>query len=455
VTVAAPKRRIDVALPDNALVIELLPPLLRQAGEELTGDEEQQGGWTLRRATGAELEASRNLAAQGVRDGELLHLVPREVDWPELAYDDVVEVVASGARKVGRSWGHQATRRCGFALASALLVVGVLSLQLSGPPWLLPGLVGLAFAAALTIAGWVLSRAGGDATAGVVLAGAGLLYALVGGLMVAVPAGVPLTRIGAPHVLLGSAALTVFGVFAMIAVGAGQRVFTAGVTVGIAGMLAALLGDLGSTPAGAAAVVVTLAVGLLPGYPLIASWLGKLPIPELPVRPEQILEDQPTPARTGVFAAVARSTELLSGMLLAAALVGAVGCFVLIVDGRVAGALLSLAVAAALLLRGRLFALPRQRVPLLTSGVTVLALLTWLLAVLTHSAGIRLLVSVGIVVAATVVLGAGMKYSKRAPSPYLGRLADIVDVLAIMALIPLAGAVLGVYDAIRGVFASF
>ncbi|HEV8165930.1 MAG TPA: EsaB/YukD family protein, partial [Actinomycetota bacterium] len=108
VTVAAPKRRIDVALPDNALVGELLPHLLRHAGEDLPDAEDEQSDWTLRRVTGAELEVTRNLAAQGVRDGELLQLVPRRVDWPELAYDDVVEVVASGARKVGRSWGNQA-----------------------------------------------------------------------------------------------------------------------------------------------------------------------------------------------------------------------------------------------------------------------------------------------------------------------------------------------------------
>jgi len=88
VTVVAPKRRIDVALPDSALVGELLPHLLRHAGEDLPSAEDEQADWTLRRTTGAELEVTRNLAAQGVRDGELLQLVPRQMDWPELAYDD-------------------------------------------------------------------------------------------------------------------------------------------------------------------------------------------------------------------------------------------------------------------------------------------------------------------------------------------------------------------------------
>jgi hypothetical protein len=59
-----------------------------------------------------------------------------------------------------------------------------------------------------------------------------------------------------------------------------------------------------------------------------------------------------------------------------------------------------------------------------------------------------------VAVAAVLVLTAGLSYSKRSPSPYLGRLADIFDVLAIMALIPLAAGVLGVYHAIQGTFAS-
>ena len=102
VTVSTPTRRMDVALPENAIVAELLPHLLRHAGDDLADDGEQHGGWTLRRATGAALDPTRSLGAQGVRDGELLNLAPRRADWPELAYDDIVEVIASGARRSGR-----------------------------------------------------------------------------------------------------------------------------------------------------------------------------------------------------------------------------------------------------------------------------------------------------------------------------------------------------------------
>ncbi len=455
VTVAAPRRRIDVALPDNALVVELLPHLLRHAGEDLTDSGEQQDGWTLRRATGTELEPTRNLAVQGVRDGELLQLVPRRVDWPELAYDDVVEVIASGARKVGRSWGNAATRACGLAVTSALLAFGVVGILLAGPPWGLPGAVALGFALVLALAGLVLSRAGGDAVAGGFVAGCAQLYALVGGLLVSAPKDQALTGLGAPQVLLAGAALIVFGVIGLTGVAAVQRVFIAGVAIGAGAVIGALFCYAGMSGEGAAALVVTLAIGLLPGYPLIASWLGKLPVPELPDRPEKILEDRPVPARAGVFAAVARANELLTGLLLGAAVIGAAGTVVLVDHGDVSGEILAVAVAGALLLRGRLFPTAQQRVPLLVSGIVGLAALTVRLTLNTHSSSGRMLLVLGVAVAVVLVLAATLTYSRRPPSPYLGRLADITDVLAIMALVPLACAVIGVYHAIQGTFASF
>jgi hypothetical protein len=53
-----------------------------------------------------------------------------------------------------------------------------------------------------------------------------------------------------------------------------------------------------------------------------------------------------------------------------------------------------------------------------------------------------------------LVLASALVYSKRAPSPRVGRLADIADVLAVMALVPLACAAAGAFHAIAGLFAS-
>jgi type VII secretion integral membrane protein EccD len=206
---------------------------------------------------------------------------------------------------------------------------------------------------------------------------------------------------------------------------------------------------------GAAAFALTLAIGLLPGYPLIASWLGRLPVPQLPDKPEDILVDRPVPQRAGVFAVVARATELLTGMLLGAAVVGAVTILMLVGDGRTTSVLLAGSASAALLLRARLFPAARQRVPLLVGGAFGVAVLVTGMALRMDPGGGRLLMLPAILLVGAAALAAGLIYSRRSPSPYIGRIADIVDVVAIVALIPLASGVIGVYGSIQDLFASF
>jgi type VII secretion integral membrane protein EccD len=372
-----------------------------------------------------------------------------------MAYDDVVEVVANGARRTGRTWGNTATRRCGLAVTGGLLATGLIAVLMSGPSWQFPAIVALGLGSVLAVVGIVLSRALGDATAGAVVAAAGLPYAFVGGALLAAPSDLALARLGAPNLLLGSAALLVFSVIGYTAVAAVQRLFMAGLAASLTGLLAATLCLAGVSSAGSAAVTLTAAIGLLPSYPLIAGWLGRLPLPELPDRPEEILKDRPVPKRAEVFAMVARATELLSGMLLAAAICSACAIPVLLAtDATFAGKLLSFAAAAALLLRARLFPTPQQRVPLIVTGVLGLTLLAFTTAVESGPGGVRLLALLAIVCTASVALVSGLLYSRRSPSPYLGRAADIADVLAIMALIPLACVVIGLFGAIRELFAS-
>ena len=89
----------------------------------------------LRRGDGASLTGDVALANQGVRDGDVLYLVPRNLAWPEPEYDDVVEEIAAGARAHGRLWDAAATRL--FALVAAGLVLltglGVLVAARTGP----------------------------------------------------------------------------------------------------------------------------------------------------------------------------------------------------------------------------------------------------------------------------------------------------------------------------------
>src|SRR3954453_5372334 len=131
VTISAPQRRVDVALPEHVPLAELLPEVLRHAGEGLADDGERHGGWLLRRTDGMVLAAAQGLFSQGVRDGEVLHLVPAREDWPELEYDDVVEAIAEGARRRGSAWTASSTRTATLAAAGVLLGVGLIAVMLA------------------------------------------------------------------------------------------------------------------------------------------------------------------------------------------------------------------------------------------------------------------------------------------------------------------------------------
>jgi type VII secretion integral membrane protein EccD len=441
---------MDLALPDHMIVAELLPHLLRHALDEPA---ENNGGWVLRKATGTPLEPTRNLADQGVRDGELLHLNPAGEDWPELAYDDVVEVIAAGSRRSARSWSAAATRRGGLAVTAGALLLGIAGLVASGSPWTVPGVIALVVALGLSAAGILLARAFHDAPAGAVVAASGLPYAFFGGAWLLTEPASGFLRIGASGLLLGAATLLVLSLIGHAGVPGMSRLFVAGLAAAVIGLLAALLALAGVSAEGAAAVALTAAIGLLPAYPVLAGWLGRLPYPELPTRAEEILDDRPMPRRADVFAAVVRSSEVLTGLLLSAAVCSFVAMtFLGLSRPSLSAVLLMIAAAAALLLRARLLPTPAQRVPLLVAGLTGLAGLGFGSVVAGAVPGVALLA--GALLTAAVALPAALLFSRKPPSPYLGRAADILDVVAIMALIPLAFGVIGLYDDIRGLFAS-
>ncbi|MEU4566347.1 type VII secretion integral membrane protein EccD [Micromonospora sp. NPDC023956] len=457
VTISAPQRRLDVALPEQLPLAELLPEVLRHAGEGLADDGERHGGWVLRRTDGAVLATGQALHAQGVRDGEVLHLVPAHAHWPELEYDDVVEVIADGARRRGAAWSPAATRATALAGAAVPLAVGLVALTAGGPAHSADQLVAAVVAVLLTAAGGVASRAYGDATAGATLGGYALPYAFVAGALLVssgdpVSPFAPLPWLGAPELLAGSVALLLVAVLGLLGVAARLRVFVAGATVGLVGAATALLG-LALTPAGAAAVLLGLLVFAVGVLPLLAIRLGKVPLPPitLPVgadagsRPG--VRDLPHTGR--VHAAVARTEETLAGMLLGHAVLAVAAAFVLTATGGTAGRILVAVAATVLLLRARLFVALRQRVPTLAAGLVALAVLGVALVDRAGPGALLGLVAAGVVLALLTV-AAGTTYAQRPVSPYLGRAADLTDTLLVVAVVPVACAVLDLYDRARG-----
>ncbi|MFI7432684.1 type VII secretion integral membrane protein EccD [Micromonospora haikouensis] len=456
VTISAPQRRVDVALPEQVPLAELLPEVLRHAGEGLADDGERHGGWVLRRTDGAVLATAQALLPQGVRDGEVLHLVPARAQWPELEYDDVVEAIVDGARRRGAAWSPAATRCAALAGAAVPLGVGLLAVLAAGPG---PGAgwpVAVAVALLLTLAGAVASRAYGDGATGATLGGYALPYAFATGAL-AVSSGdpvgpvAPLPWLGAPELLAGAVALLLVAVLGLLGVASRVRVFVAGATVGAGGALAAL-GGLTLTAGGAAAILLCALVFALGALPLLAIRLGKMPLPPITLPGDggpgaDAARDLPDRAR--VHAAVARTEEMLTGMLLGHAVLVAGAAVVLVAAGGVAGRLLVAVVCAVLLLRSRLFVAVRHRVPPVVAGLAGAVLLGGVLAVGSGSAG-RLALAVGGLVVALLAVAAGTTYARRPASPYLGRTADLVDTALVVSVVPVACAVLDLYERARG-----
>ncbi|BCJ59817.1 type VII secretion integral membrane protein EccD [Micromonospora endophytica] len=456
VTVNAPARRVDVALPEQAPLVELLPEVLRHAGVGLADDGEQHGGWVLRRADGTVLATAQTLLAQGVRDGEVLHLVPARAEWPELEYDDVVEAIVDGARRRGGGWSSRATRAAALGGAAVPLAVGLLALLTGGPGQPAGALAATGVAVLLVLAGTVLSRAQGDGPAGATVGGYALPYAAVAGAL-AVSSGdpvgplAPLRWIGAAELLAGSAALLLVSVLGLLGVATRLRIFVAGAVTGAVGVPAALGGVLLGS-AGAAAVLLCVLPFAIGAIPLLAIRLGKVPLPPITL-PTGAAEDpdraRDLPDRGRVYAAVARTEEMLTGMLIAHAVLTVAAAVVLGVTGGNTGRVLVAVASAVLLLRARLFAAVRHRSPLVLAGSAGYAVLGAVLATGAGPTG-RLVLAVGGVLVALVVVAGGSTYARRPVSPYLGRFADLTDTVLVVSLVPIACAVLGLYERARG-----
>jgi type VII secretion integral membrane protein EccD len=449
VTVAAPRRRIDMALPERSPVAEILPALLRHGGESLADDGATGGGWLLRRADGTPLDSARSLGAHRVRDGEVLHLVTRRSEWPELEYDDLVDAIATGASRTGRLWGPLQTRQAGLAAGAIGVLLALVAVLRAGPPWPGPGYVALGFAVVLLAAGTALSRAMGDAGAGSVLAALALPHAFAGGALL--PGGaLALADFGAPQVLGGSSALLLAAVLGHLGVADRAAVFATGATAGLFGAFGAWAATTGPVDgAGAAAMVAGVTLVFSPLFTPVAIRLSRVPMPVLPRTAADLVRDDPQPPRHAVYAAVLRADALLTGMISGSVLATVVSQVVLARQGTATTLLLLILLCLGFFLRARLYPAIRHRMPTLAGGLTAATCLAAgpLMADPAHLiviAGPVLLVSAGL----TVLIG--LVYSRRTPNAYLGRYAETIEVLVVLACVPVVCGILGLFGFVRG-----
>ena len=440
VTIDAVDRRVDLVLPERSVVAELLPGILRHAGDDLADEGALQGGWVLRRPDGETLETHRDLGSQHVRDGEILHLAPTHQQWPEPAYDDLVDAIASSARAHGREWSARTTRVCGLAVGSIAAAMALAVRVWTGPAAGTVWLFAFGVACLLLLAGVVLARAFGDAATGALAGAIAVGYAGVGGALL--PASqYQLSELGAPHLTAAGAALLLFGLAGYLGVAAYTEVFVAPST---AGLLALAGGWLASGPWEAtrtAGTIGVLALALLPVAAPVAIRIGRLPKPTLPSSTGDLLADTPQPTPEAVSAAVLRTAALYTGILLGLS-AGLVSCLVILArSDSLPVRILIFLMAGVCLLRARLLPVVAHRLPLLVAGLTGLVCLLLQLPGPTPYALLGL-------AATTAFLG--LWYAGHKPSAYLARAAELAEIVLVLFVVPVLMSVLGLYGYVRG-----
>lgn len=449
VTVVAPRTRIDLALPSDIAVANLLPMLLTMAGESSADGGSKHGGWCLANLGGDAIDPERSLSSLGVIDGDLLQIRRRHDDPPTPLFDDVVEAIAEAAPASYRPWTEHTARMLGLVAAGLALLASAAGLFRAGTlpgAGLGPGALAGVTAMIALIAGVVTARVYRETSAGVVIAAGSLPLGFVSGLDI-VPGGAG--GLHAENFLLACTLALVLAAASIAMLGAGGTPFVATATAAALGALAFLTASFANRPAaGIAAAAAALALGAISALPRLTIHLSRLPMPQVPSNAKDLQEGSGLADYAGIERRVGLAHEYLTGMIIGSGAVAAIGA-VLAAAGGVLGIVLGAVVAAVLLLRARSYANGNQAIALLVSGIVTVGGLLGGLLVTARQPGVLLVGVAGLLVLATIALFTGVVVPRRRFSPVLRRSVDMVEAVLIAAVLPLALGVLDLYRTVR------
>lgn len=447
VTVVAPRARMDVALPVQCSLAELVPQLVRLAGAPARPGPDGTG-WALSRVGGPPLPPGLTVGAAALGDGEVLHLTAQVGPATPLLFDDVVDAIASAARTRRGAWRPTVGRRLGLASA-ALLFTGVTALvltALSGGPNA-PVAAGVV-AVALLLSGAALARAYRDMAAACTCAGAGAFAALTAGLTALPPHAV--WPAGAESVAVGLAAVTLYAVLAAVLVARHVWFVAAAVAAGAGALVTASVLLFDAEPENAAAIAVTLLTAVTAFAPMVSLRMAGLPLPNVPEDMDAFRADERPALGSEVLDVTSSAAGMLTG-LVAALGVAAAGCCAVVLrhgDGTLWPAVLVGLVGVAWLLRSRSYAAAVQRVSLVAVGLAVLTGLAVRLSS-TMDTDWLFTTAVGVAVAGLLCVVYASRVTAGANSPFRARWLDILEYIVLISLLPVTAAVLDIYNAVR------
>lgn len=452
VTIVSPRTRIDLALPSDVPLSDLLPTILHQAGEYYIDEAGDNGGWILARLGDDAIDTGHSCSQLGISDGEMLYLNPADAAKPEIVFDDVIDAVATATEQRGNRWDHIATKRFSVGVGTAALAVGAVAILLTGH--LAGAIVGLSVAALLVGASALLSRAVGDSRAATYFGITAVLYAGVGGLLIAARDGTALFDLAGPHVLIAASAILLFSVLAMIAVGdmASAPVFIVtilgAVVLGISTALMMIIP--GGTAATAAGIAAPLALAILPAAPRLSLSMAMVPTPQLPATTEELKEgDAEAIDGKRILKLSEHAGNYLEALYSFAAVVGLVATIALAFSNKMPeGIILATILSLVLLSRARSIEDRPARIVMLTGGMGGLAaVLAAIFVASEDSILVRLTVILGALTLLTIIaMVYGLAVAGKKIAPTWGRALDIIEALLIVSILPLVGWVCNLYS---------
>lgn len=451
-TVRAPEKTLDLAIPADVPIADLLPVIATHAGEDLAEQGLEHGGWSLQRIGGHPLDLEGTPASLELKEGETLLLRPRREELPPVRYDSLLEAVSAAVRALPHAWTPDVSRWVLRTLMGAALL-GCLALLATSGGDASDRAVLAAGAALLALSGaGSAARVLDDRPGGVLLGLFGAAFLAVSGLLLTGGgrAGDGAARTVGAHLLAAGAAGAVGLVLATATVAGYPVVFAAAGVVSLAGVFGGCIMLGLDVSFGQAAAAVAAAVVLFGAFiPMMSFSLAGLRLPPLPTNPDQLQEGIEPRTESDVAAGAGAVDQWMTGLYGAVGLVCLICLAALAHRPGVAETITALLLAILLALHARNLGTSWQRIALaLPAGLG-----TVLLAVeLAHSHGTHgeLLGTAALLAAAA---GAGVvswTVPGRRLLPYWGRAGDLLHSAAALALLPMTLWVLDVYQSLRG-----
>ncbi|GGT16627.1 hypothetical protein GCM10010240_57170 [Streptomyces griseoviridis] len=450
VTIRAPEKTIDLAVPSDIPLADLLPVVVGHAGGQLEEAGLEHGGWVLQRIGGEPLDPEGTPDSLDLRDGEVLLLRPEAEALPPVRFDSLVDAVSGTVRDLPHAWSP-AVSRWTLRLMTTVTLLGCLAVLA------LPG--DTTSRAALTAGAALLAMAGAGAAArvlddppgGVLLGLVSCAFlGLAGVLAVGDPWSAPHShvRTGA-QLLAGSVAAGAGTALALTVVSVFAVAFAAAAVVCVAGVVGGVLMVTVEVPFSSAAGGVAVAAVVFGAFvPRLSFSLAGLRLPPLPTTADQLQEGIEPHAGQDVAARAAATDHWMSALYLG---VGAVcaGCLAGLARHPEPPELATCALLALLLfLHGRSLGTAWQRLALAVPALLGPLLAAAGLAARWDGTG-RLVVAAALLLSAAALAVISWTAPGRRLLPHWGRAGDLLQSVTAFALLPVVLWTFGVYQILR------